>query len=257
MRFDPLEGRYPFELGRVEIVRQRGQEAFDYSLQAARLQPMSGPYLQRLAMMLPEPRQTEAEQLMGEGYRRALNKDELLGGWVEWLLITGKRDQAIEVLQDRFAQNPRQLVQMMPIMVTYELSRLEIEKILPRSVQSWVRYGEYLDKTGDLKGAGYFRAGALNFLDRESELRPGWFTQLISYYRRQNEPEKALEVIRLGVEKLPDYAPFRIWLGDHYRQQGISYRAREEYERAVMLEPGNDSYRKKLRKLELDIEFGN
>ena len=56
---------------------------------------------------------------------------------------------------------------------------------------------------------------------------------------------------------LPDYAPFRIWLGDHYRQQGITYRAKEEYERAVMLEPGNDTYRKKLRKLELDIEFGN
>ena len=41
----------------------------------------------------------------------------LLGGWVEWLLITGKRDQAIEVLQGRFAQAPSQLVQMIPIMV--------------------------------------------------------------------------------------------------------------------------------------------
>ena len=123
---------------------------------------------------------------------------------------------------------------------------MEIEKILPRAAGSWVHYGEYLEKTGDLEGAGYFRAGALNFLDRESEVRPGWFTQLISYYRRQYEPEKVLVVIRLGVEKLPDYAPFRIWLGVFYRQQGISYRAREEYERAVMLEPGNDSYRKKL-----------
>jgi len=66
-----------------------------------------------------------------------------------------------------------------------------------------------------------------------------------------------LEVVRLGVAKLPDYAPFHIWLGDHYRQEGITYRAKEEYERAVMLEPGNDSYRKKLRKLELDIEFGD
>ena len=236
---------------------QRAQEAFANSLQAARLQPMSGPYLQRLAMMLPEPRRSEAEQLMGEGYRRALNKDGLLGGWVEWLLITGKRDQAIDVLQDRFAQNLRQLVQMIPIMVTYELSRLEIEKILPRSVQSWIHYGEYLDKTGDLKGAGYFRAGALNFLDQDNEISAGWFTQLISFYRRQKQPEKALEVVRLGVEKLPDYAPFHIWLGDHYRQEGITYRAKEEYERAVMLEPGNDAYRKKLRKLELDIEFGN
>ena len=194
MRFDPLEGRYPFELGRVEIVRQRAQEAFDYSLQAARLQPLSGPYLQRLAMMLPESRQSEADSLMEEGYRRALNKDGLLGGWVEWLLITGKREQAIEVLQERFSQNPRLLASMMPLLATYEFSRNEVMTVLPQSVQSWVRYGEYLEKTGDLEGAGYFRAGALQFLDRESEARPGWFTQLISYYRRQKQPEKALEV---------------------------------------------------------------
>ena len=217
---------------------------------------MSGLVRLRLVCLLPEHSVCDFQLQMGAVALSSINIVGLLGGWVEWLLITGKRDQAIEVLQGRFAQNPRQLIQMVPIMVTYELSRSEIERILPRSVQSWIRYGEYLERIDDIEGAGYFRAGALDFLDRESEVRPGWFTQLISYYRRQKQPEKALAVVRLGVEKLPDYAPFRIWLGDHYRQQGITYRAKEEYERAVMLEPGNDSYRKKLRKLELDIEFG-
>ena len=257
MRFDPLEGRYPFERGRVEIVRRQPREAFDYSLRASRLQPMDGSYLQRLAMMLPAARQDEAESLMEEGYRRALDKDGLLGNWVEWLLITGKREQAIDLLKQRFASQPRLLESMMTAMATYEFSPEEHEEVLPASVQSWVRYGDYLEKAGDIEGAGYFRAGALDFIDKESDMRPGWFTQLISYYRRQKQPEKALEVIRLGIDHLPGYAPFHIWLGDHYRQQGITYRAKEEYERAVMLEPGNETYRRKLKKLELDIEFGN
>ncbi|MEJ2137824.1 MAG: hypothetical protein P8X86_21615, partial [Desulfofustis sp.] len=256
MRFDPLEGRYPFERGRIEIVRRQPLEAFAYSLRAARLQPMAGVYLQRLAMMLPASRPEEAEALMEKGYRRALDKDGLLGSWIEWLLITGRREQAVELMQERFSQAPQLLVSMIPLLAAYEFSRHEVVRVLPRSVQSWMRYGDYLEKTGDIEGAGYFRAGALRFLDLEGEVRPGWFTQLISYYRRQKQPEKALETVRLGIDYLPDYAPFRIWLGDHYRQQGITYRAKEEYERAVMLEPGNETYRKKLRKLELDIEFG-
>ena len=257
MRFDPLEGRYPFERGRVEIVRQKPREAFSYSLRAARLQPMGGVYLQRLAMMLPAMNEDDALILMEEGYRRALDKDRLLGSWVEWLLITGKKEQAIGLLKERFEKDSRLLEKMMPVMAAYEFNQEEIEKVLPQSVQSWVRYGDYLEKSGDIEGAGYFRAGSLDYIDRESEIRPGWFTQLVSYYRSQKQPERAIEVVRLGIEYLPDYAPFRIWLGDHYRQQGITYRAKEEYQRAVMLDPGNKTYRRKLRKLELDIEFGN
>ena len=141
-------------------------------------------------------------------------------------------------------------------MVTYEFSQEEIERVLPRSVQSWVRYGDYLEKTGDIEGAGYFRAEALDFLYLEDEIKPGWFTQLISYYRRQKQPDKAVDIIRQGIYYLPYYAPFRVWLGDYYQQQGITYRAWEEYERAVILEPGNENYRRKLKKLELDIKLG-
>ena len=260
MRFDPLEGRYPFELGRVEIVRQRAQEAFDYSLQAARLQPMSGPYLQRLAMMLPEPRQSRSRTgLMEEGYRRALNKDGLLGGWVEWLLITGKREQAIEGAAGSVSHRIQDCsLQMIPLLATYEFSRNEvIDSSCPGRCRAGYVTASISRKPVISRVLAISGPGRSNSWTGRAKLRPGWFTQLISYYRRQKQPEKALEVIRLGVEKLPDYAPFRIWLGDHYRQQGITYRAREEYERAVMLEPGNDSYRKKLKKLELDIEFGN
>ena len=81
---------------------------------------MEGVYLQRLAMMLPASRQDEAETLMGKGYRRALDKDGLLGGWVEWLLVTGKREQAVELLQERFSQAPRLLVSTMPLLAAYE-----------------------------------------------------------------------------------------------------------------------------------------
>ena len=146
---------------------------------------------------------------------------------------------------------------MLPILQIHRFSRQEILEVLPARVDSWIGYGDLLEKMGEIDEAEYFRSQALEFVDEEEQMRPGWFVQLISFYRRHGQHDKALTVIRRAVEMIPDYAPFHGWLGDYYQEQGILYRAREEYQQAVILEPGNDSYRSKLRKVELDIEFGN
>ena len=60
---------------------------------------------------------------------------------------------------------------------------------------------------------------------------------------------EAVNTLHLGVKWLPNYALFHIYLGDYYKKQKIPYRAKEEYEQALMLEPGNE----KIRKLLLSI----
>ena len=254
--FDPLEGRYPFNLGNVLLVGHNLNEAFDAYLDASRKQPMHGIYLQRLGMMLPEPKGEEAASLMREGYKRALNKEHLTHSWAEWLLLTAQRTQAVEVLRARLKVDPAQFVQMIPMLQINEFTREEIQRVLPSSPDGWIRYGDYLEKTGNIEESLYYRQKALAYIDYEPELKVGWIVQLIHFYRRHKQQEQALEIIRFGIEKIPEYAPFHIWLGDYYKKAGVTYRAKEEYEQAVMLAPENDAYRRKLQKLELDIEFG-
>jgi len=138
----------------------------------------------------------------------------------------------------------------------HAFTREERARLLPAKPDAWIRYGDYLEKAGNPEGSLYYREKALQFIDNEPEIKANWILQLINYHRRHQQPEEALEVIRYGIDKLPDYAPFHIWLGDYYKKEGITYRAKEEYERAVMLDPRNESYKRRLRKLELDIEFG-
>jgi len=38
-------------------------------------------------------------------------------------------------------------------------------------------------------------------------------------------------------------------LGEHYRDQGISYRAKEEFERVLVLDPANKRARRQLRRM--------
>ena len=52
------------------------------------------------------------------------------------------------------------------------------------------------------------------------------------YVQRQKE-DKALAVLRSGIEHLPDNALFHKQLGDYYYKQGIMYRAIEEYRQAL------------------------
>ena len=114
-----------------------------------------------------------------------------------------------------------------------------------------------MEKAGDLEESEYFRSQALEFVQAEEKIEARWFVQLISFYRRHDQNDKALAVIRQAIEKIPDNARFHSWLGDYYRKEGILYRAKEEYEQAAILEPKNNSYRRKLKKVELDIEFGS
>jgi tetratricopeptide (TPR) repeat protein len=146
---------------------------------------------------------------------------------------------------------------VIPILDIHQFTREEIGEILPSSVEAWIRFGDFKEKMGEIEEARFYRIGALEKIGEGEEVRPGWYAQLIGYYRRQGQDEAALEMLREGVEKCPDYAPFRVQLGDYYKKEGISYRAKEEYERALVIEPGNEGYRRRLRKLELDIEFGS
>ena len=257
MLFDPMEGLYPFYRGNIAVIKEGRDIAFNYYLAAASKQPMNGVYLQRLAMMLPKQQEKKAVELMAEGYKRAINKELLVFGWAEWLLTMGRRSEAIDLLRDRLLMYPGQLTQMVPVLEVHEFTREELEQVLPHRVRAWVLYGDYMEKIGDIESSEYFRKKALEYIGNEPEVNPKWFNQLIGFYHRHKQLEKAIEVVRQAVEIVPDTAGFHIMLGDYYKKEGITYRALEEYKRAVMLEPDNAGYRRKLKKLELDIEFGD
>jgi tetratricopeptide (TPR) repeat protein len=138
---------------------------------------------------------------------------------------------------------------MIPLLQRASFTREETAAVLPASVDAWLKYGAFLEKMGSREDIEYFHSHALDFLEGESKIQAGWFVQLYTFYKKQKDDAKALEVLRRGAEKLPDYAPFHIWLGDYYAKEGIIYRAKEEYQQALLLEPKNESARKRIEKI--------
>lgn len=248
-RLDPFAGIYPALQGDVQRYLHHPEKALEYYMQAGRRDPLDGAFLQQIGMMLPKDQLQRAELLVEKGAERTLQKDDLLLSRVEWLLATGQRAKAVAALQKGLEQNTGLINVAIPLLQGFSFTGEELAAVLPKSVEVWLQTGAFLEKTGNFADAVSFREHALDFLDRATKIEARWFSQLYNYHKKQQDEEKARNVLRLGIEKLPEVAQFHIWLGEHYAKQGITYRAQEEYQQALLLEPGNVSVQRTIDKL--------
>ncbi len=250
IEYDPLEGYYYFYKGGLFSARKQGDDALRAYSKASMKNPNEGAYLQRLALSLPPQKIRLANTLMEEGYLRSQNKEELIFSWIEWLLQQRKPKQAAKALQQGIKLYPN-LAKALPLfLLSSDYTKESIASLLPRKASPWIQTGHFLEKMGKLEDAEFFRLHALDFLDQEETVKPHFFNQIYSFYKRHKKEEEAIEILRRGIEASPDYPSFHISLGDYYRKQGINYRALEEYKQALFLDPRNIRIQQRINKIE-------
>jgi len=140
---------------------------------------------------------------------------------------------------------PAKTAAIMDFMLPFRFTVEEIEKLLSPSPAPWYEFGKRLERQGMLDKAEHCYRQAIDNAGKD-RAQPSYFVSLYGLYRRQKEETKALETLRTGIEYLPDYSPLRVMMGDYYRNQGILYRAAQEYDQALRLDPGNAIVRRKL-----------
>lgn len=247
---DPMEGRYSYYKGKLLGYAGDGKGALSNYIAASRKDPLEGAYLQRIGMLLDRNNQDSATILIEEGYRRSKNKTELLFGWAEWLIRQGRLTEAKDALQLGLQRFPM-LSQKLPLLLlSSTLSRDEITAILPHRAEAWIKMASFSEKLGQKDDKAYYLRHALDFIDQEPDLKPRYFGRIYWFYMQQKQIPEAMAVLRSGIQHLPGTASLHILLGDAYRRQQIPYRAREEYQEALLLDPGNDKITRRLKKLE-------
>jgi len=249
IHLDPREGLYSSYKGNLLSYLQQNDATLNNYLKAAQKDPLEGAYLQRIGLLLTPDKNEQASILMAEGYQRGLNKEQLVFVLAEWYLQQNNRKKAFIVLRQGAEQFPGIAKQLPQFLLFYKFNREEIIAILPPKTSIWIALGKFLEKAGQIENSEYYRSHALDFLEQEETIKSGFFMQLFRFYKRQKRTDKAIATLHLGIKWLPDYAPFHIYLGDYYKQQNIPYRAKEEYEQALMLTPGDESIKKRLQSI--------
>ncbi len=246
---DPLEADYRFQQGRISFILKKDARALQEFAQAVRRSPMSGQYVQQMGLSLPTEKKDAAGAIIALGPVREPRSVEMYLTYSRWLIRNGERKKAADILTQAFLKRPDKASRIANFIVFNNFSSLEIERILPSLAPAWHEMGRVLEKAGMPDEAKRYYRKALDYVDPGTAI-PAYFTRLYTLYLKQKKQSQALEILRSGIKLLPDYAPFRVQLGDYYLRQGIPYRAREEYLQALRLDPKNKHILLKLNKLD-------
>jgi O-antigen ligase/tetratricopeptide (TPR) repeat protein len=244
---DPLTPLYPYTMGHISTLMLSTKQAGREYLQAALLQPTSGQYLQQLGTSLAAPDPNLPGTFLALGLRREPLVLERYLFSSDWLLNRELRKEAHAVLNQALTSIPWRTTDTMKFMLQRGLTADELRAFLPPLPAAWHEAGKLLEKNQP-EEAEFFYLRAVDLLDKENA-PPDYFSRPYSLFLREARDSSALEILRQGIQTLPDHAPFRVLLGDYYLRQKIPYRALEEYRQALTLDPKNREVLKKVEQL--------
>lgn len=249
VELDPLEAGYPSRLGTVSFLLNRNMQAQGEFVRACRLQPTSGAYLQQLGLSLTGDTDARKESFLKLGIKREPLSLERYLAYCDWLLAGNRNEDAFSVLNQAMRTIPWKIPAISNFILARRLATGDIGVMLPPHPSAWHEIGRIMEQSGRLAEAESYYVRTLDFL-QNNEILPVFFIRPYQLYLKRQQPEKALDMLRQGIWFLPDYAPFRILLGDYYLKQDIPYRAAQEYRQALRLDPDNRSAQVKLEQVE-------
>jgi O-antigen ligase len=246
----PFNGNYRYALGNIRRYEQKNKQALQLYMEAVRVQPMEGTFLQALGLEKTKTDLAKGRKLVQLGYARAKLKEGPFNRWVDFELSHRNLTEAFKILRQELRHDPRLLKIVFPLLTARNFSKEETASILPDLTSAWIDAAKLSRAAGKEENSSYFLKHALAFIDQEPQPKSHYFMSVFQYYQKLKELDKAAAVLWKGIRYLPDYAPFYIYLGDYYRDNGMYYRAVEEYKQALLIQPDNDGIKNRLKQVE-------
>jgi len=248
-RLDPLESRYPYARANAAILLGETERALMNYRKALRLDPLNGEYLQRVGLVFSAQGDRErAGSLLRAGIAADGRNPLLHRQYAEWLFSQGQGDRGREHLARAISLEPEKTREYITLMALHGLDDAGMLDVLPRLARPHLEFGDYLLETGNEEMAEIAYARALEHARDDKTVRPDYFYRVYRFYAERKRPEDALDVMRRAAELIPDNAGIRLTLGALYEGQGITYRAVEEYKKALVIDPWNVAARERLKK---------
>lgn len=244
----PFDSDYSYRLGQLTTRTGQHSEGLQHLVNAGLKNVMDGKVYQLIGLLGANDGDFTT-RFLEIGYRQAPRVEQLAQTLSRWYLNNGRRVEALNIVKERFHDNYRVIDTWMPLLIEYGVSTEELMDLLPPSVDAWLSFGKYAEAHLNRGDSDLYYEGALTLISEKAIIEPGWFYSIIEYYRRNNRPDMAALCIRRAVTLIPRVASFHRLLGDYYLQEGIVYRAKEEYGLALILDPEDMENRNRLQQL--------
>jgi len=245
--FDPLEAGYYYAAADAKWRLSEKEEALADYRKALRLDPVNAGYMQITGLLMAQLGKNETAGLfLRAGLDFDVSSPLVYERYASWLFAVGKKGEGVETLKKAISLQPGKTREYVTLMVLYGLNDEQIRSALPERAEPHLLFAEYLSATGNETMAAEEYEDALDKIVKEKAPRPSFFYRIYHYYDKKGMPDDALMVMKRAIEILPDDAGIHLVAGTAYEKSGITYRAMEEYRKALVIDPGNTTARKKL-----------
>jgi tetratricopeptide (TPR) repeat protein len=248
---DPFEATYHASLANTERNLGNHDAAFRQYQKALRMNPLNGEYMQKVGLSLSDREEIDAaDALLRSGITYDRNTPQRYKVYALWLLSRGAKQDAMNIVRDAIALDPRETREYITLMVLQGVKDEEIPDFLPERADPYLVFAAYLQAIGKDGMAEDAYQKALQFTEYEQVIKPSYFSTISRYYIKRNLYDQALEVMRRATELLPENVNMRIQTARIYEKLGITYRAIEEYRDALIIDPDNRHVKHRLELLE-------
>ncbi len=248
---DPLSGTYPFGLANIHTFLPETQQAQQYYINALYRNPTNPSYLLQAGFHFGQT-DRDAEYSLLQAAARA----DRTSSWVNrnlaaWYLNQSDKAQGLHYLQTAlsFDKNPNDFSQYVAIALTNKISLLELEDILPKQTKTFIQMGSFLAKEQDIESATFYYKEGMKYVNQD-DVQPWYFSSPFWFFWQQKQYDNAMSIARTAVEYMPENVSILLMAGEIYLQQELPYKAREYYQQALMIEPGNGRAEQGLKRLE-------
>jgi O-antigen ligase/tetratricopeptide (TPR) repeat protein len=246
-RYDPLEARYQYAAAQIETLLGNGKNDLRRYKRALSRNPLDSAHMQSLGLAMSAAGMTEkADTLLQSGITYDRRNPERYRTYAVWLLSHGKKQKGSHIIRSAIALDQRRSREYFTLMVLNGFSDEEMLPALPEKVEPRLSFAEYLSMTGNTDMAEAVYLDALRHVHKEDLVRPAFFYRVYKHYMQNGREEDALNVMRQALQLLPNNVDIRLRAADLYEKTGITYRAREEYETVLQIDPKNIRARKRL-----------
>lgn len=248
-QLDPLESGYLFGLGELQNRQGNIELAQGFWIASGFKNVMDGRVYQRLARYT-DKNDVERGVLLVEAYEREPDDVQHGIGYGQYLFASGRRDDALNFAKKVISIDPSIAKNWLSLLYSNMVTREELAKLLPQSVEVWLQLAHFSDVKDDYGYSHFYYEGALTLIGKSEHIDPQWFLEIYNYYTSNSREDMAVLVIRRAITLLPEVPVFHRLLGDYYMKENVRYRAIEEYEQALLLSPGDKVSQKKLDQLQ-------
>ncbi len=270
--FDPFKAEYPFIKANAAWFLKNKEKANLYFIRSLHLDPLNSRYLKRFGLFLA--RQGNNKKA-GIAFKTSMEYQrttaEYTFQYATWLFAEKDRekdkqarvrdmDQGLKYMQKTLALNAKYFDRVLTAMIVAGVSDRDMKNAIPELPGPSIAYADFLSKTGDMGEAVKRYLHALDLIEvfknrkvfdqkRHINTARSYYFKIYWFFIKHNDLKDATFTLKRADKALPMDARIKVALGDMYYNQGILYKAKDEYDSALLIDPQNRRALKMMRQL--------